>query len=59
MLNALWLIPALPLAGFLLNGLLGARLGKKFVTAVALLASGGAALRSCRTAIDYALAVYS
>ena len=30
----LWLIPLLPLAGFVLNGLLGARLGKKFVTVV-------------------------
>jgi NADH-quinone oxidoreductase subunit L len=28
----LWMIPALPLAGFLLCGLLGPRLGKKFVT---------------------------
>src|SRR5207253_9391277 len=30
----LWLLPALPLAGFLLNGLLGKRLGKTFVSAV-------------------------
>ena len=30
----LWLIPALPLLGFLLNGLLGKRLGKGFVTLV-------------------------
>ena len=34
----LWLIPALPLAGFLINGLLGRRLPKALVTAVALLA---------------------
>jgi NADH-quinone oxidoreductase subunit L len=30
----LWLIPALPLAGFLLCGLLGKKLGKSFVSAV-------------------------
>jgi len=30
----LWLIPALPLAGFLINGLLGRRLGQKAVSAV-------------------------
>jgi NADH-quinone oxidoreductase subunit L len=34
----LWLIPVLPLAGFLINGLLGKRLPKFLVTAVALLA---------------------
>ncbi len=34
----LWLIPLLPLAGFLINGLLGRRLPKPVVTAVALLA---------------------
>jgi len=32
----LWVIPALPLGGFLLTGLLGTRLGKRFVTAVGL-----------------------
>ncbi len=30
----LWLIPALPLAGFVVNGLLGKGLGKRFVSAV-------------------------
>jgi len=40
-LIALWLIPALPLAGFLANGLLGKRLGKSFVTAAGV---GAAAL---------------
>jgi NADH-quinone oxidoreductase subunit L len=44
MLNTLWLIPLIPFIGFLLNGLFGKRLGKPFVTAVALAASGGAAL---------------
>jgi NADH-quinone oxidoreductase subunit L len=34
----LWLIPLLPFAGFLLNGLLGRRLPKAIVTSVALLA---------------------
>src|SRR5438105_449585 len=53
MLNTLWLIPALPLAGFLLNGLFGARLGKGFVTAVALVASGGAAVAGTVAAVQY------
>ena len=44
MLNKLWLIPILPFIGFLLNGLLGKRLGNRLVTAVALLASFGAAV---------------
>ena len=34
----LWLIPLLPFAGFLLNGLFGRRLPKAVVTAIALLA---------------------
>jgi len=38
----LWLIPLLPFAGFLINGLLGRYLPKPLVTAVALLASGAA-----------------
>ena len=37
----LWLIPLLPLAGFLINGLLGRRLPKALVTGVALLAPLG------------------
>src|ERR1051325_5532230 len=53
MLNSLWLIPALPLAGFILNGLFGSRLGKGFVTAVALLASGGAAVAGTIAAVQY------
>src|ERR1039457_5490019 len=35
----LWLIPLLPFAGFLINGLLGRRLPKALVTTVALLAA--------------------
>lgn len=34
----LWLIPLLPFAGFLFNGILGRRLPKSLVTTVALLA---------------------
>ncbi len=40
----LWLIPLLPLAGFLLNGILGGRLPKPLVTAIGLLAPLGAFL---------------
>src|ERR1044072_9283008 len=53
MLNTLWLIPALPLVGFVLNGALGSGLGKSFVTAVALLASGGAAVAGTIAAVQY------
>jgi NADH-quinone oxidoreductase subunit L len=38
----LWLIPLLPFAGFLINGLLGHRLPKALVTTIALLAPLGA-----------------
>ncbi len=38
----LWLVPLLPLAGFLWNGTLGRRLPKTLVTSVALLFSGAA-----------------
>src|ERR671918_3120987 len=34
MLPLVWLVPALPLAGFLVNGLVGRRLGKGAVTVV-------------------------
>ena len=37
----LWLIPLLPFAGFLINGILGRRLPKALVTTVALLAPLG------------------
>src|SRR5947209_3964283 len=53
MLNKLWLIPVLPFAGFLLNGLFGKRLGKGFVTAVALLASLGAAVAGTIAVVQY------
>jgi len=44
MLNSLWLIPAFPFIGFVVNGLFGKRAGKTFVTAVAILASLAAAV---------------
>jgi len=44
LLDKLWLIPILPFIGFLINGALGKRAGKGFVTAVALLGSLGAAV---------------
>ncbi|HEX6177338.1 MAG TPA: NADH-quinone oxidoreductase subunit L [Thermoanaerobaculia bacterium] len=53
MLNALWLIPLTPFAGFLLNGLFGKRAGKGFVTAIALAASLGAALLGTAAVLDY------
>src|SRR5438094_2629447 len=39
MLSHLWVIPALPLLGFLLNGLLGERAGRPFVSVVGPLSS--------------------
>ena len=53
MRNALWLIPLSPFVGFLLNGLFGSRAGKSFVTAVALLGSGLAALLGTAAVLDY------
>ncbi len=38
----LWLIPLLPFAGFLLNGILGSRLPKWLVSMIALLAPAAA-----------------
>ncbi|HTO88685.1 MAG TPA: NADH-quinone oxidoreductase subunit L [Thermoanaerobaculia bacterium] len=40
----LWLIPALPLTGFLVNGLLGTRLGKRFVSVIGVGSVGAATL---------------
>ncbi len=53
MLNNLWLIPILPFAGFLVNGLFGKRAGKGFVTAVAILASLGAAVAGTVAVFEY------
>jgi NADH-quinone oxidoreductase subunit L len=54
----LWLIPLLPFAGFLINGLLGRRLPKALVTAVALLAPLGAFLVVSVPSIDLYLRYY-
>src|SRR4051812_35412270 len=40
MRSPLWLIPVIPLVGFLVNGLLGTRLGKSFVSFVGAGAAG-------------------
>ncbi|MEO8379171.1 MAG: NADH-quinone oxidoreductase subunit L [Acidobacteriota bacterium] len=53
MLDNLWLIPITPLLGFLLNGLFGKRAGKGFVSAVALLASLGAAVLGTVAVVQY------
>jgi len=53
MLDSLWLIPILPFAGFLLNGLFGKRAGKGFVTAVAILASLAAAVLGTAAVVQY------
>ena len=53
MLNHLWLIPALPLAGFLLNGLLGNRLGKGFVSFVGPASSGLSAIVATIAVFQY------
>ena len=53
MLDTLWLIPILPFAGFLLNGLFGKRAGKGFVTAVALAGSLAAAIAGTIAVVQY------
>src|ERR1043165_935141 len=53
MLNTLWLIPLLPFAGFVINGLFGRRAGKPFVTVVALAGSLGAAILGTVAAVQY------
>jgi NADH-quinone oxidoreductase subunit L len=40
MMLPLWVLPVIPLAGFAINGLLGTRMGKSFVTAVGCGAAG-------------------
>jgi NADH-quinone oxidoreductase subunit L len=53
----LWLIPLLPFAGFLLNGILGSRLPKWLVTAIALvtpLAAFGVVLNAARSVFGVA-----
>ncbi len=53
MLTKLWLIPLLPFLGFVLNGLFGKRLGKAFVTGVALVSTFGAAVVGTIAAFQY------
>ncbi len=53
MLNHLWVIPVIPLAGFLLTGLFGSRAGKPFVSAVAVGASLIAAIVATIAALQY------
>jgi len=53
MLNHLWIIPALPFAGFLLNGILGSRAGKPFVTAAGVGSSLLAAIAATVAALQY------
>jgi NADH-quinone oxidoreductase subunit L len=53
MLNHLWIIPALPLLGFLLNGLLGKRLGNAFVSIVGPLTSFLAAVAGTVAVFQY------
>ncbi|HPR63532.1 MAG TPA: NADH-quinone oxidoreductase subunit L [Thermoanaerobaculia bacterium] len=52
-MGPLWLIPALPLAGFLLNALFGARLGKRFVSWVGCGSVGLATLYALGVVVQY------
>src|SRR5438132_10485159 len=53
MLSHLWVIPALPLLGFLLNGLLGERAGKTFVSIVGPLSSALSAIAGTIAVLQY------
>jgi len=53
MLNHLWLIPAAPFAGFLLNGLFGKRAGKTFVSIVAVGAAFTSAILATLAIVQY------
>jgi NADH-quinone oxidoreductase subunit L len=52
-MTPLWVIPALPLAGFALNALLGTRLGKTFVSAVGVGSVGLATLAAYGRLVPY------
>ena len=54
MTTPLWLIPAIPLVGFAVNGLLGTRLGKSFVSAVGVGAAGLTTLAAYSRLIPFA-----
>src|SRR5262245_83803 len=49
----LWLVPALPLAGFLVNGLLGTKLGKRFVSVVGVGSVGLATIVACSRLLPF------
>src|SRR5262245_41146883 len=49
----LWLIPVIPLAGFVVTGLLGTRLGKRFVSVVACGAAGLATVAAYTRVIPF------
>ncbi|HJT16094.1 MAG TPA: NADH-quinone oxidoreductase subunit L, partial [Thermoanaerobaculia bacterium] len=53
MLSNLWLIPALPFIGFLLNGLFGSRAGKGFVSVVGPLSSLLSAIAATIAVVQY------
>jgi NADH-quinone oxidoreductase subunit L len=53
MLNALWLIPLIPFLGFLINGLVGRKIGNGLVSAVALAASGLSAILGTIAVFQY------
>src|SRR5438132_1745615 len=53
MLNHLWVIPALPLLGFLLNGLFGKRLGNAFVSVIGPLTSFLTAVAGTAAVVQY------
>ncbi len=50
----LWLLPVIPLAGFAVNGLLGTRLGKSFVSAVGVGAAGLVTLAAYSRLVPFA-----
>jgi NADH-quinone oxidoreductase subunit L len=56
MYDKLWLIPLAPFLGFLLNGLFGKKLGKTFVSIVALASTGAAALMAISAVHGYHVA---
>src|SRR5262249_24553013 len=55
----LWLIPAIPLAGIVVNALLGTRLGKSFVSAVGVGAAGLATLVAYSRLIPFAAGTHA
>ena len=52
-MTPLWLIPLIPLAGFAVNGLLGTRLGKSFVSVMGVGAAALATIAAYSRLIPY------